>query len=88
MPEFPQTFILETHSQSTIVFIKNTESNQEKSIVIFTFKFHAYLLGTMAPFYFVSIVSTIRFLKIIFMLNNIKSQRLESDGCLEAKPPR
>lgn len=50
MPEFPQMFILETQPQSTIVFIKNTESNQEKCIVIFTFKLHAYLLGTMAPF--------------------------------------
>lgn len=50
MLEFPQMFILETQPQSTIVFIKNTESNQEKRIVIFTFKLHAYLLGTMAPF--------------------------------------
>lgn len=66
MPEFPTCLLWRFSFNPQRVFITHTESYQEKSMVIFTFKLRLYLLETMVPFYFITIASILGF-SIMFM---------------------
>lgn len=50
MPEFPTCLLWRFSFNPQRVFITHTESYQEKSMVIFTFKLRPFLLETMVPF--------------------------------------
>lgn len=65
MPEFPICLLWRFSFNPQRVFITHTESYQEKSMVIFTFKLHPCLLETMVPFYFTTVASMIRFFNYV-----------------------